>query len=92
MCRNQGPRVSKISRESNNPSEAICGKTNKKLKEDRGFTEAGDSINKNFASYLTGLIEGDGCIYTPKIDKNKNYVSPLITIAINAKDLPLITI
>lgn len=62
------------------------------MKEDRGFTEAGDSINKNFASNLTGLIEGDGCIYTPKIDKNKNYVSPLITIAINAKDLPLIRI
>lgn len=36
VCRNQGPRVSKISRESNIPSEAICEKTNKRLTTEKG--------------------------------------------------------
>ena len=47
--------------------------------------------NNNFAYYLTGLIEGDGTIITPKTersDKNKiNY--PSVQICFNLKDLPL---
>ena len=44
-----------------------------------------------FASYLTGLIEGDGCICIPKRerDNNNKIISPIINIAFNAKDFPL---
>lgn len=49
---------------------------------------------QNFVLYLTGLIEGDGSIITPKelrSKKNKlNY--PSIQISFNAKDLPFIFI
>ncbi len=41
--------------------------------------------NKNFNIWLAGLIEGDGCIYTPETcDKKKKY--PHIQIAFNKKD------
>lgn len=44
----------------------------------------GQTLNAtNFSSYLTGLIEGDGCIYVPKTG------AATITIAFNSKDLPL---
>ncbi|PVZ96508.1 hypothetical protein BB558_007595 [Smittium angustum] len=50
--------------------------------------------NKNFATYLAGLIEGDGSIIVPKSDRDnkgkKRY--PSIQIAFNTKDLPLILI
>jgi len=50
------------------------------------------TINKNFSSYLAGLFEGDGCVWIPKKerDKNNNIIYPLITLTFNAKDLPLI--
>lgn len=41
--------------------------------------------NKNFATYLAGLIEGDGAIYIPK----KNIGAGSIVIAFYSKDLPL---
>jgi hypothetical protein len=47
--------------------------------------------NNLFNSYLAGLIEGDGCIITPKKDKSdkgKIYY-PSIQIVFNIKDLPL---
>lgn len=49
------------------------------------------SINKNFGSYLAGLVEGDGCIYIPKAEKDihNKTISPIISIAFNAKDFPL---
>ena len=47
--------------------------------------------NQNFASYLTGLIEGDGSIIVPKSERSPkgkiNY--PSIHIAFHLKDLPL---
>lgn len=42
-------------------------------------------INKNFGSYLAGLIEGDGSIYVPKNPKG----APMIVVAFHSKDLPL---
>ena len=50
--------------------------------------------DNNFSSYLAGLIEGDGCIYIPKKerDNNNEIISPIISIAFNAKDLPLAVI
>lgn len=47
--------------------------------------------DKLFNSYLAGLIEGDGCIITPKKDrseKGKLYY-PSIQIVFNIKDMPL---
>jgi len=50
-----------------------------------------NSQDDNFGYYITGLIEGDGSIYVPKIERSikgkKNY--PSIQIAFNLKDLPL---
>ena len=50
-----------------------------------------NSTTTNFASYLTGLIEGDGTIIVPKTERSikgkLNY--PSIQIAFNLKDLPL---
>jgi hypothetical protein len=50
------------------------------------------NLNKNlFSYYLTGLIEGDGTIITPKVLRNSqgklNY--PAIQIVFHLKDLPL---
>src|SRR5687767_15136182 len=42
-------------------------------------------INKNFGSYLAGLIEGDGSIYIPKNPKG----APMIVVLFHSKDLPL---
>lgn len=42
-------------------------------------------FNKNFATYLSGLIEGDGAIYVPK----KTIGAGSIVIAFHSKDLPL---
>jgi hypothetical protein len=48
-------------------------------------------INKNFASYLAGLIEGDGSIIVPKTERSPkgrlNY--PAIKIAFDLRDFPL---
>jgi hypothetical protein len=48
-------------------------------------------INQDFASYLAGLIEGDGSIIVPKTEKSVkgklNY--PSIQIVFNLRDLPL---
>jgi len=50
-----------------------------------------DLSNLNFSYYLTGLIEGDGSIITPKTERSVkgriNY--PSIQIVFNLKDLPL---
>jgi hypothetical protein len=50
------------------------------------------SSNKNFEYYITGLIEGDGIIITPKTlyseKGKKNY--PSIQISFNSKDFPLV--
>ena len=49
------------------------------------------TYNQKFASYLAGLIEGDGSIIVPDTDRDskgrKRY--PSIQIAFHAKDLPL---
>jgi hypothetical protein len=48
-------------------------------------------INPNFASYLSGLIEGDGSIIVPKKErsfKGKLYY-PSIQIVFNLRDFPL---
>lgn len=42
-------------------------------------------FNKNFSTYLSGLIEGDGAIYVPK----NNLGAGSIVIAFHSKDLPL---
>jgi hypothetical protein len=44
-------------------------------------------INSNLSSYLAGLIEGDGCLYTPKNIKN----AAIIQITFNSKDYPFIS-
>ena len=49
-----------------------------------------DNYNKDFVSYLTGYIEGDGTITIPKIERSKkgklNY--PSIQIAFYLRDFP----
>lgn len=49
------------------------------------------NINNNFASYLTGLIEGDGTIIVPKTERSVkgklNY--PSIQIVFHLRDFPL---
>jgi len=49
------------------------------------------NINPNFSSYLAGLIEGDGTIIVPKVERSKkgrlNY--PSVQIAFNLRDFPL---
>ena len=54
-------------------------------------SNAKKNLNNNFSAYLAGLIEGDGCIYIPKKerDSRNKIISPIISIAFNAKDLPL---
>lgn len=49
------------------------------------------NYNEKFASYLAGLIEGDGSIITPLTERdNKGRMKyPSIQITFNAKDLPL---
>jgi hypothetical protein len=49
------------------------------------------NYNAKFASYLAGLIEGDGSIITPLTERdNKGRMKyPSIQITFNAKDLPL---
>ncbi len=42
-------------------------------------------LNENLGSYLAGLIEGDGSIYTSKNNKG----GCMIVVAFNNKDLPL---
>jgi len=50
-----------------------------------------ENINSNFSSYLAGLIEGDGTIYVPKLERSSkgklNY--PSIQIAFDLRDFPL---
>jgi hypothetical protein len=50
-----------------------------------------NKFDSNFASYLAGLIEGDGTIVTPKTEKSAkgkfNY--PSIQIAFDLRDFPL---
>jgi len=49
------------------------------------------NYHAKFASYLAGLIEGDGSIITPLTERdNKGRMKyPSIQITFNAKDLPL---
>lgn len=55
------------------------------------LNEDSENNNYNFISYLTGLIEGDGSIIVPKIERSLkgklNY--PSIQIVFHLKDLPL---
>lgn len=48
-------------------------------------------MNENLRSYLTGLLEGDGCIYVPyQLRDNKNRkLYPYIKICFNINDLML---
>lgn len=51
-------------------------------------------INRNntqLGYYLAGLIEGDGCIYTPKgpLDTSKHVCNPRIQIAFHKNERPL---
>jgi hypothetical protein len=50
------------------------------------------NISQKFASYLTGLIEGDGTIIVPTElrDKKGRKKYPSIQIAFNSKDFPLV--
>ena len=52
------------------------------------------TINQNFSSYLAGLFEGEGCIWIPtnERDKNNKLIYPIITLGFNSKDFPLISI
>ena len=49
------------------------------------------NLNPSFCSYLAGLIEGDGTIIVPKVERSKkgrlNY--PSIQIAFDIRDFPL---
>lgn len=47
--------------------------------------------NNNLGSYLAGLIEGDGIIYIPKLERNNNnkLMYPSIQIVFHLKDLSL---
>ena len=49
------------------------------------------NVNSKFGHYLAGLIEGDGCIIVPKMERSVkgkiNY--PSIQIAFDSKDFPL---
>lgn len=50
-----------------------------------------NNINSNFCSYLAGLIEGDGTIIVPKLErslKGKLYY-PSIQIVFHLRDFPL---
>jgi len=47
------------------------------------------NIKSQFAYYLAGLIEGDGCIITPKIIKGTKKYNPVIKIVFAEKDLDL---
>lgn len=58
--------------------------TNENTENNINTTGKGD-LNKNLGSYLAGLIEGDGSIYTPKNNKG----ACMIVIVFNSKDLPL---
>lgn len=52
-----------------------------------------DSRSNKFASYLTGLIEGDGDIFAPAYlqrDKKNKQLYPSIQLCFNTKDLPLV--
>jgi hypothetical protein len=63
---------------------------NEYFKLDSNFKLPGN-INYNFASYLTGLIEGDGTIIVPKKERSEkgkwNY--PSIQISFDLRDYPL---
>jgi hypothetical protein len=49
-----------------------------------------NSINfGKFSSYLSGLIEGDGSIITPKFERSSKLNYPSIQICFHLKDLPL---
>jgi hypothetical protein len=49
-------------------------------------------LQKRFAPYLAGLIEGDGSIKVPAIQPSGKPKYPVITIAFALKDLPLATL
>lgn len=53
--------------------------------------ESLDKINYNFSSYLAGLIEGDGSILIPKLERsNKGKLNyPSIQISFDLRDFPL---
>jgi hypothetical protein len=61
------------------------------LEEKGGATHKNNDFNSSFASYLAGLIEGDGTIIVPKTERSikgkLNY--PSIQIAFDLRDLPL---
>lgn len=71
-------------------SQAELNMTKKKQTAEKRFR----AINQNFSSYLAGLFEGDGCIWIPtnERDKKNKIIYPMITLAFNSKDFPLITI
>jgi hypothetical protein len=50
-----------------------------------------DSSTNKFSSYLTGLIEGDGSIIVPKIERSKKgfLYYPSIKLAFDLRDFPL---
>jgi group I intron endonuclease len=55
------------------------------------FYNMSSAINTEFALYITGLIEGDGSIHTPKTERSSKGVLnyPNIQIVFHLKDLPL---
>jgi hypothetical protein len=58
----------------------------------RNYTSFNNSGSKTqLASYIAGLIEGDGTIHVPKTERSDkgNYNYPSIQIVFHLKDLPL---
>jgi hypothetical protein len=86
---------------NNQPAEPAEVIINEKQLLPYGCCWGDEDFNTNFRSYLAGLIEGNGCFIitennssegaaTSSVSEKKNkLISPNISLAFNAKDLPL---
>lgn len=69
----------------------VCFYLNKRLFSGVRFSFKNNDFNSSFASYLAGLIEGDGTIIVPKTERSIKYKLnyPSIQIVFDLRDLPL---